>query len=150
MIVIGCDNAAVEYKNELSEYVKKLGYEVEDLGVDSSTDKTFYADVAKRVGNSVAKSEGKKLGILFCGTGIGMSICANKIPGVYAALCGDNFSAERAKLSNDTNVLCMGARVLGLELAKKIAAEWIGLEYQGGPSPPKIEAMHALDREYRK
>lgn len=149
-IVIGCDNAAVQYKNVIGDYVRKLGYAVEDMGVDSDADATFYADVAARVSGRVADSKGEMLGILLCGTGIGMSICANKVPGVYAALCGDTFSAERAKLSNDANVLCMGSRVIGIELAKKITVEWLGLTYKDGPSTPKIQAMRALDQEFRK
>ena len=87
--------------------------------------------------------------ILVCGTGIGMSITANKVPGVRAALCHDTYSAERARKSNDAQVLTMGARVIGSELAKVIVQAWLNSEFAGGSSAPKVAKMNAVDEKYR-
>ncbi len=81
-----------------------------------------------------------------CGTGIGMAITANKFPGIYAAVCHDTLSAERARLSNNSNVFCMGARIIGPELAKKVLREWLGLEFKGGRSLAKVEAINAIEK----
>ncbi len=144
-IVIGCDNAAVEMKNQIIELLKSKGVNVEDVGVFGSDDDTYYPYVAKKVCEAIIASGYKKDGILICGTGIGMAMTANKFKGIRAAVCHDNFSAERSRLSNDANVLCMGARVIGIELAKKITAEWISLEFADGRSTPKVNAMKEID-----
>lgn len=145
-IIIGCDNAAVPMKNMMVEFIKSLGHEVEDLGVYESTDATIYPEVAARVCKAIIKSGYTKDGVLICGTGIGMAMCANKFPGIRAAVCHDNFSAERSKLSNDGNVLCMGARIIGPELAKKVAREWLSLEFKDGSSTPKVKGIKELDK----
>lgn len=144
-IVIGCDNAAVDMKNMVAAFLKSKGVNVEDVGVDSPEDQTYYPHVAQRVCDSIMKSGYAKDGILICGTGIGMAMTANKFKGIRAAVCHDNFSAERARLSNDSNVLCMGARVIGPELAKKIVNEWISLEFIDGSSTPKVMAIKEID-----
>ena len=84
--------------------------------------------------------------VWICGTGIGMAITANKFPGIYAAVCHDTFSAERARLSNNTNVFCMGARIVAPELARKLLREWLGMEFKGGPSLAKVEEIHAIEK----
>ncbi len=145
-IVIGCDNAAVEMKDMLKKYVESLGYQVEDVGFFSENDDIYYPYVAQKVCNVIKESGYEKEGILVCGTGIGMAMTANKCPGIRAAVCHDNFSAERAKLSNDGNVLCMGARVIGPELAKKIAKEWLELSFVDGSSTPKVDAIKEVER----
>lgn len=119
MIAIGCDHGGYELKNELIAHLEKRGFEIKDYGTYSETS-CDYPDYAKQVAGAVASGEADK-GILICGTGIGMSITANKVPGVRAALCGDCFSAEATRSHNDANVLCMGARVTGPGLALKIA-----------------------------
>jgi len=139
--VIGCDNAAVQMKDTIRDFLKSKGMEVEDVGCHSKDDPTLYPMVAKKVCECVIASGYKKRGILVCGTGIGMCITANKFKGIRAAVCHDSFSAERSILSNDGNVLCMGERVIGIELAKKIVAEWVGLEFQDGSSTPKVQAI---------
>lgn len=144
-IMIGCDDAAVELKNIIIAQLKDKGIQVEDAGVNSSEDSIYYPLVAKKVCESIIESGYKKQGILICGTGIGMSITANKFKGIRAAVCHDIFSAERSKLSNDANVLCMGARVIGPELAKKIVNEWIRLEFVDGSSTPKLNAINQID-----
>ena len=149
-IVIGCDDAACDLKAVLLETLEKMGIEVEDVGVVSSKDKTIYPQVAERVANAIIASGYKKHGILLCGTGIGMSISANKFPGIYAAVCHDSFSSERAKLSNNTNVICMGARVIGHELAKKNLMEWLSLEFKDGSSTPKVNYIKAIERKVMK
>ncbi len=146
-IYIGCDNAAVDLKNTIKKLIDSMGIEVEDVGVDSTSDMTEYPHVAEKVALKVIESGYKDNGVLICGTGIGMAISANKFKGIRAAVCHDNFSAERAKLSNDANVLCMGARVIGAELAKKITKEWLSLEFKDGSSTPKVNAIKKLDEK---
>jgi ribose 5-phosphate isomerase B len=125
--------------------LENKGIRVENLGCDSPEDPTNYPAVARRVCEAIIGSGYTKRGLLVCGTGIGMSISANKCKGIRAALCHDNFSAERSILSNNANVLCMGERVIGHELAKKIVAEWISLEFKDGPSSPKVQEIIALE-----
>ena len=150
-IVIGCDNAAVELKNILIGVLMDEGFDYEDVGVGSSDDKTLYPLVAKRVCEKIIDSDYEKEGIIICGTGIGMAMTANKFPGIFAAVCHDNYAAERLRLSNNGNVICFGARIVGPELAKKILREWLSLAYvPGGGSQPKVDTMRDIDRETRK
>jgi ribose 5-phosphate isomerase B len=146
-IVIGCDNAALDMKNTILEYLESLGYQVEDAGINSTEEDIYYPLVAQKLCQSIIKSGYQKEGILICGTGIGMAMSANKCKGIRAAVCHDNFSAERAKLSNNSNVLCMGSRVIGPELAKKIVKEWVGLTFVDGSSTPKVEAIKQIERQ---
>ncbi|MEA4959926.1 MAG: RpiB/LacA/LacB family sugar-phosphate isomerase [Anaerolineaceae bacterium] len=150
-IVIGCDNAAVGLKQELIKVMEQEGVAYEDVGVTDTSDQTYYPLVAERVCQAIIASGYQKEGILICGTGLGMAITANKFPGILAGVCHDSFSAERLRLSNDGNLLCMGARVIGPELAKKILREWLSLQYKpDGPSQPKVDAMRAIDEQHRK
>lgn len=144
-IVIGCDDAAVDMKNKIIALLKAKNIKVEDVGVFGSEDSIYYPLVAKKVCEEIISSGYKKDGILICGTGIGMAMTANKFKGIRAAVCHDNFSAERSRLSNDANVLCMGARVIGIELAKKITTEWISLDFVDGNSTPKVSAIKDID-----
>ena len=146
-IAIGCDNAAVPMKAMLIKFLESKGITVENFGCDSADDPTNYPTIAKRVCESIISSGYEKRGILVCGTGIGMSITANKFKGIRAAVCHDNFSAERSILSNNANVLCMGERVIGHELAKKITGEWITLEFKDGPSSPKVREIIDIETE---
>lgn len=148
-LVIGCDNAAVDFKNAVIVFLRDKGYAVEDAGVGDAKDGTAYAHVAEKVARMVVDAPGKR-GILFCGTGIGMAIAANKVPGVRAACIHDAFSAERAALSNNANIVTMGARVIGIELAKKLLMEFLPLEYKDGPSTSKIDAIGEVERKYKK
>lgn len=145
-LVIGCDNAAVGLKQVLIDVLEKEGYAYEDVGVNSANDSTAYPDIAQEVANRIIESNYSKEGILICGTGIGMAITANKFPGLYAAVCHDTLSAERARLSNNANVFCMGARIVAPELARKLLHEWLGLEFLGGSSLAKVEAIHAIEK----
>ena len=144
-IVIGCDNAAVSMKNMIIKFLEGKGICTENMGCDSADDPVNYPAVAKRVCEKIIASGYEKRGILLCGTGIGMCITANKFKGIRAAVCHDNFSAERSILSNNGNVLCLGERVIGHELAKKIIGEWITLEFKDGPSTPKVQEIAGIE-----
>ncbi len=149
-IVIGCDNAAVELKKQIISVLEKKGIPYEDIGVASAEDEKIYPMVAKELAQKIIESSYSKEGILLCGTGIGMAIAANKFPGIYAAVCHDSYSAERARLSNNANVMTMGARIIGPELAKKIVKEWLELEFKPGSSTPKVEKIVEFEKENMK
>jgi ribose 5-phosphate isomerase B len=146
-IVIGCDNAAVELKDIIIKFLAAKGVTVENMGCDSPDDPTYYPSIAKKVCKRIIDSGYTKRGILICGTGIGMAITANKFKGIRAAVCHDNFSAERSIKSNNGNVLCLGERVIGYELAKKIVDEWISIEFKDGSSTPKVQAIIVIEKE---
>lgn len=129
MIALGCDHGGYELKQEIIAYLEKNHLEYKDYGC-FSTESTDYPIYAKLVGHAVADGECEK-GILICGTGIGISITANKIKGVRAALCSDCFSAEATRLHNDANILAMGARVLGAGLAVKIVDTFLNTPFSG-------------------
>ena len=146
-IIIGCDNAAVELKKIIVEFLAKKGVPVEDIGCDSENDKTYYPTIAQRVCQKVIDSGYQARGILICGTGLGMCMTANNGKGIRAAVCHDSYSAERSILSNNGNVLCLGARVIDSELAKKIVGEWIELEFVDSPSTAKVADMIRVEEE---
>ncbi len=147
-IAIGCDEAAFEMKETIKAYVESLGYEVEDYGVHD-TSPTLYPDMAVKVAKAIAEGKHER-GILICGTGIGMAIAANKVPGIRAAQCHDVYSAERARKSNNAQIMTMGARVIGIETAKTLVRVWLDSEFQGGGSTPKVEKITKYDNEFRK
>ena len=147
-IALGCDEAGLPLMDVLREHLAAKGIEVADYGVHS-TDPVDYPDIAVAASEAVASGDCER-GILVCGTGIGMSITANKVPGVRAALCHDTYSAERARKSNDAQVITMGARVIGTELAKAIIDVWLESEFAGGRSAPKVAKMNAVDERYRQ
>ena len=149
-IVIGCDNAAVSLKNILVKFLETKGVEVEDVGCYTSEDPINYPLVAKKVCDKVIESGYTKRGILICGTGIGMAMTANKFKGIRAAVCHDIFSTQRSILSNNGNVLCMGERVIGVELAKTLVNEWISLEFKDGPSTAKVQDIINIETENMK
>ncbi|WHH57127.1 ribose 5-phosphate isomerase B [Petroclostridium sp. X23] len=149
-IVIGCDNAAVSIKNILIEFLQSKRMVIEDVGCDTADDLVNYPTIAQRVCERIIESGYSKRGILLCGTGIGMAISANKFKGIRAAVCHDSYSAERSVLSNNGNVLCMGARVIGHELAKKIVGEWITLEFKDGSSTPKVKEIVDIEKKNLK
>lgn len=129
MIAIGCDHGGYELKKEIIGYLEEQGLAYKDFGTDSS-DAVDYPDIAKPVAKAVINGEADK-GILICGTGIGISIAANKIKGIRAALVHDVFSAEATRLHNDANILCMGGRVVAGGLAIKIADTFLNTEFSG-------------------
>ncbi len=145
-IVIGCDDAAFEFKEQIKEHLKER-YTIIDCGV-YNTEPILYPDIANMVAQKILSKEAER-GLLFCGTGIGMAMSANKVPGIRAAQCHDVFSAERAALSNDAHIITLGARVIGIELAKKIVDTWLGLKYIDCPSGDKIQCIMEYDNKYR-
>jgi len=149
-IVIGAAVAGIELKEAIKEMLDEKGVEYEDVGLNSSEEEVYYPSVAKRLAEKIIESNYEKEGILICGTGIGMAITANKFPGIYAAQVYDTFAAERACLSNDANVITLGSRITGPELAKKIVEEWISLEFVDGRSTPKIKEFVEIDKENLK
>ena len=150
-IAIGCDNAGFPLKEVVTEFLQNdyADIEVTDFGVPNADDPEFYPDVAERVARAVSE-EGFDRGILMCGTGLGMAMTASKVPGIRAATCHDSYSAERARKSNNAQVLTMGARVIGPELAKVIAKVWLDSEFDSSsPSGPKVQRMVEIDAKYQ-
>jgi ribose 5-phosphate isomerase B len=146
-IAIGADDAAFELKAKIVEHLKSRGIEVEDYGVDNPDPAILYPDVALTVAQAVAAGKHDR-GILMCGTGIGVAITANKVPGIRAAVCHDSYSAERSRKSNDCQIMAMGGRVVGEELAKSLVDVWLASDYQGGRSAPKVERMKEIDKQF--
>lgn len=145
-VAIGCDPNAVELKNVLIKHLSDLGYECEDYGSDDP----IYANTAIRVAEAVAAGKHDR-GILMCGTGIGVSLAANKVPGAYAAICSDAYSTERSRKSNNANIMCLGSQVTGPELGKTLVTVWMDSEYTpGGRSEPKIQRIYDYEREMQK
>jgi ribose 5-phosphate isomerase B len=145
-IAIGCDPNADELKAVVMQQITDLGYEYEDYGSDDP----IYANVAIKVAEQVAAGVHDR-GILICGTGIGMCITANKVPGVYAALCSDAYSTERSVKSNNANVMTLGSQVTGTELAKSLVKIWLASEYvPGGRSEPKIQRIYDYAKDTSK
>lgn len=147
-ISLGCDEAGLPLMDVLRQHLQAKNIEVKDFGVHS-VDPVDYPDIAVAASEAVASGDCERA-ILVCGTGIGMCITANKVPGVRAALCHDTYSAERARKSNDAQVITMGARVIGTELAKSIIDVWLASEFAGGKSAPKVAKMNAVDDHYRQ
>jgi len=146
-IALGADEAAFELKENIKAYLLSIGQEVEDYGVHS-TDPVLYPDVALAVAGAVAAGKHSR-GILMCGTGIGMAITANKVPGIRAAVCHDPYSAERSRKSNDCQIMTMGARVIGVELAKALVDVWLASDFQGGGSAAKVERIKQIEAQFR-
>ena len=142
-LVIGCDHAAVELKNAVREHLTARGFDVTDVGTYTS-DSCNYPVYAHRVCEKVQSGEAE-MGILICGTGIGMSLVANKHKGIRAACCSDTFSARLTRLHNDANVLCFGARVVGQGLALDLADIFVDTEFEGGKHKTRIDMFAAFE-----
>ncbi len=142
-IALGSDPNAAGLKEILKKRITELGYEWEDYGSDDP----IYANVAFDVAHAVASGKHER-GILMCGTGIGMCIAANKVPGVRAALCSDVYSAERAVKSNNANIMTLGEQVTGSELAKSLVKVWLESRYETGTrSEPKVNRIDEYDQD---
>jgi ribose 5-phosphate isomerase B len=148
-ILIGSDHIGYALKEDLKAYLTQLGHEPLDVGCYSSDEPEDYPDVAERLALRIAAGECGR-GILVCGTGIGMAIVANKIPGVRAAVCHDPYSAERARASNDAQVIAFGALIIGAAVARKLLAIWLASEFQGGRSLPKVQKIQRIDAAHRR
>jgi len=138
-LAIGCDEAACDLKDVLAQHLRAQGHEVTDFGTHNH-EPVLYPDVAFAVAERVAGGEFERA-VLLCGTGIGMAISANKVPGIRAAQCHDTYSAERASRSNDAHIITLGARVIGPELAKAVVDTWLRCRFDGGRSQPKVDRI---------
>ncbi|HEX67853.1 MAG TPA: ribose 5-phosphate isomerase B [bacterium] len=143
-VVIGCDHAGVKLKEHLKKYLKNWGIEVEDMGTFEETP-VDYPDIAFPLAKKVAGGDFDR-GILICGTGIGMSIVANKVKGIRAAVCWDEYTAQVARTHNDSNILCLGGRVLSFEEAERILKIWIEENFQGGRHERRVRKILEIER----
>ena len=148
-IAIGSDKLGVQLKQSLIEHLKEqslVQVDIQDFGVNSGED-VDYPDIGFLVAESISKGLNDR-GILICGTGIGMAITANKVPGVYAANVSDSYSAERARKSNNAQVITFGALTIGTELAKSLIDIWLVSEFQGGRSKRKTDKIVEIEKKY--
>ncbi|MEG0541563.1 MAG: ribose 5-phosphate isomerase B [Angelakisella sp.] len=141
-IVIGCDHGGVELKNELIKRLTAEGYDILNAGVDT-TDPVDYPDVAVKAARMVTAGAAD-CGILICGTGIGIGIAANKVRGIRAALCSDCFSARMSREHNNANIITLGARTIGVELAWEIAKAYLGAEFLGGKHAVRVNKIDSI------
>lgn len=144
-VAIDCDDAATDLKETVYKHLLQRGVDIVDLRYTADRE-ADYPEIGYNLALRIQAGEFDR-GILICGTGLGMAMIANKVEGVYAGVCHDTFSAERLKKSNDAQVLTMGARVVGAELAKMIVDAWLASEFAGGRSAPKVDKMRQLERE---
>lgn len=147
-IAIGCDHGGLELKNEIINYLNQESYEVKDFGTYTN-ESCDYADYSLVVAEAVASKE-YEFGILVCGTGIGISIAANKVPGIRAALCSDTFSAHATREHNDANILALGQRVVGPGLAIDIVKTFLSSKFEGDRHSRRIEKIANIEKKYNK
>lgn len=147
-IAIGCDHGAFQLKNEIIKFLNDEKYEVKDFGTYSE-ESCDYPDIALPVAEAVANKE-YDFGILVCGTGIGIGIAANKVPGIRAALCSDTFSAHATREHNNANILTMGQRVVGTGLALDIVKTFLNTEFEGGRHQKRIDKISEIEKKYSK
>ena len=143
-IAIGNDHAAVALKNEIMEYVRELGHEVDNFGTDTN-ESCDYPEYGEKVGRAVASGE-YDCGILICGTGVGISIAANKVNGVRAAVCSDVATAHLVKEHNNANIIAFGARIVGSELAKDIVKAYLEAEFLGGRHAKRVAMFEEIEK----
>ncbi len=139
---IGTDHAGIDLKNHTCDYLRAKGFEVEDMG-PFTKDRVDYPDYAVKVCEKVLADKGS-MGILICGSGIGISMAANRFHGIRAALCHDAYTAKMGRAHNDGNVLCFGERVVGVGVAESIIDAWIDAEFEGGRHTGRVEKIEAI------
>lgn len=144
MIAIGCDHGGFTLKTAIIEHLKERGIEVKDFGCDGEA--VNYPDIAEVLCESITKNE-CNLGILCCGSGIGMSMAANKVKGIRAAACSETFSAEFTRRHNDANVLCLGGRVIGPAVACQMVDLFIDTEFEGGRHQVRVDMITAIENK---
>jgi ribose 5-phosphate isomerase B len=148
-IAIGADHGGFQLKTILLEYLRKLGHSVQDLGA-SDSEPSDYPDYARAVANALIDGRAER-GILICGSGVGASVAANKFPGIRAAICHDTFSAHQGVEDDDMNVLCLGARIVGPELAKDIARTYLAAAFSGAERHRRrLEKVKNIEKEFMK
>ncbi len=145
-IAIGCDEAAYDLKTELIKYLEEKEIKFKDFGTEAG-EVALYPDIAIIVAEAVARGEFER-GILLCGTGLGMAMSANKVPGIRAAVCHDPFSAERSRKSNNAQIMCMGSRIIAPHLAKYLLDIWLKCDFSGGSSEPKVARIMKYEEMY--
>lgn len=143
-IVIGNDHAAVELKKEIAAYLQELGHEVVNIGTDVA-ERCNYPEYGERAARMVAAGEAD-CGVLICGTGVGISIAANKVKGIRAAVCSEPVTARLVKEHNNANVIAFGARIVGIETAKAIVDAYLNAEFQGGRHQMRIDLIHEIEK----
>lgn len=144
MIAIGCDHGAFNLKNAVKKYLEERGLDVKDFGIYQEG-RVDYPDIAEVVCKSIVSGECEK-GILLCGTGIGISIAANKIKGIRAAVCNEVYCAKMAKCHNNANVITLGGRVVGEDVALEIVSAWLDAEFMGGRHQERIDKITNLEK----
>ena len=142
-IAVGCDHGGLDHKNAIAEFLKEKGFEVLDHGIYEQKP-IDYPIIAKKVALSVKNNEAD-LGILVCGTGIGMSLAANKIKGIRAAACSEHFSAKYTRLHNNSNILCLGGRVIGVGTALELVDLFVNTEFEGGRHQNRIDLINEIE-----
>ena len=142
-IALGCDHGGLEHKNEIAKHLTENGFEVCDFGIYEQVS-VDYPDIATKVCDSIVAGE-CELGILVCGTGIGMSIAANKVKGIRAAACSEHFSAKFTRLHNNSNVLCLGGRVIGVGTAIELVDLFVDTEFEGGRHQTRVDKIMAIE-----
>ena len=148
-VAFGCDHAAIDLKNVLMAHLKERGYECIDLGAQDPNVKVDYPISGLAVAEAVASGEVDK-GVLVCGTGIGISLAANKVPGIRAAVCSEPYSAKLTVQHNNANIIAMGARVVGDELAKMIVDAFFDAEFEGGRHANRVNMIADIEKKYNK
>lgn len=147
-IALGSDHGGFKLKNEIISYLKENGYEIKDFGT-YTTESCDYPEYAEKVAEVVSNKE-FDFGILVCGTGIGISMSANKVPGIRAALCSDTFSAHATREHNNANILALGERVVGPGLAIDIVKTFLNSEFEGGRHQNRIDKISEIEKKYNK
>ena len=142
-IAIGCDHGGLEHKNAIVKHLKNRGFDVEDFGIYEQVS-VDYPDIAKKVCQSIVNNDNER-GILVCGTGIGMSLAANKFKGIRAAVCSEHFSAKYTRLHNDSNILCLGGRVIGIGTALELVDLFVDTEFEGGRHQNRINKITEIE-----
>lgn len=149
MIAIASDHGGYDLKIQIVKYLEEKGYAYKDLGTCECGKSVDYPDYGLAVAEAVAKGECEK-GIVVCGTGLGISIAANKVPGIRAALCTDSYMARMSREHNNANILALGGRVVGVELAMDIVETWLKSEFQGGRHQTRVDKITAIENKYLK
>lgn len=147
-IAIGCDHAGLSMKNDIVPVLEELNIEWEDLGTKNK-ESCDYPDFGEKVSESVSNGSVDR-GILVCGSGIGMSIVANKFPGVRAALCSEDYSAKMSRLHNDTNILVLPGRIIDADTAKNIVKVWFETEFEGGRHQRRLDKISSIEKRLNK
>ena len=148
-VAFGCDHAAIDLKNVLMEHLKEKGYECVDYGAQDPNVKVDYPISGLQVAEAIASGEVDR-GVLVCGTGIGISLAANKVPGIRAAVCSEPYSAKLTVQHNNANIIAMGARVVGDELAKMIVDAFFDAEFEGGRHANRVNMIGDIEKKYNK